>query len=137
MIERTFDYRIVNRLASWKVRVTRECLYLIEKNGDDILGLWSFEKYQDGVRIHADMTPKCRGKSAIESAQSAFQWIFDHLPANIIFAGIPADNKPACQIAVRSGMQYVRSEYEPKQGVNDIKNVEYIPTIRWFHLRRS
>ena len=102
MIERTLDYRIVNRLASWKVRISRECVYLLEKTGEEIQGLWSFEKYLDGIRIHADMGAKCRGRKAIESAKDAFGWVFKNIPVNVIYAGIPADNKPACQITSRS-----------------------------------
>ena len=104
MIQRTFDYRIVNRLASWKVRVSREFIYLIEKSGNEILGLWSLEKWKDGVRIHVDMGENCRGRKAIDSAKRAFGWVFDNLPVNMIYAGIPVEKKAACQIAARSGM---------------------------------
>ena len=131
MIERTFDYRIVRRLASWKVRVSREYIYLVEKKGSEILGLWSFEKWQDGIRIHADMTPRCRGKQAIESAKRSFNWIWDNTEFKRIYAGIPAKNKSACQIAYRSGMNNMR--YYDVGANNDY----HLKNTRWFELQRS
>lgn len=94
--------------------------------------MWSFEKYKDGVRIHADMGEKCRGSKAINSAINSFRWIFQHLPIDTIYAGIPAENKPACQIAVRSGM--VPKGIEDR-GMGDFK--ELSDKIRWFELKRS
>jgi hypothetical protein len=121
VIERTLDYRIINRLVSWKVRISRECVYLLEKQKKEIQGVWSFEKYKDGVRIHADMGKKCRGRKAVDSAVNSFRWIFQHTPSEAIYAGIPTENKPACQIAVKSGMDFT--------GESD--------NIRWFKLRRG
>lgn len=131
MIERTFDYRIINRLASWKVRISREVIYLLEKKGKEIQGVWTFEQYKDGLRIHADMGEGCRGRKAINSALDAFGWVFGNTPADAIYAGIPADNKPACQIAARSGMSDMRS-YSV-----EARNTDWILNERWFEIRRS
>ena len=121
MIERTEDYRIVSRMVAFKVVISSKCFYLMEKKGKEIMGIWSFEPYKDGLRIHADMGPKCRGRRAIESAKDAFKWIWGNTPARTIYAGIPAKNKPACRVASLAGMRYAGfSEtlryFELKQG---------------------
>jgi RimJ/RimL family protein N-acetyltransferase len=109
MIQRTFDYRIVNRLkGNWRVIISSECFYLLETNGKEAeaLGLWSLHKHEDGVMIHADMGPKCRGRKAIESAKSAFGWVFRNTDFKKIYAGIPKENKPACRVAAMAGMRF-------------------------------
>lgn len=106
MIERTEDYRIVNRFASWPVIVSSKVFYLIERNGKENLGLWALHEHKDGVMIHVDMGIKCRGKKVIESAKNAFKWIFSNTGFKKIYAGIPQENKPACRIASLAGMQF-------------------------------
>ena len=110
MIERTFDYRIVNRFASWKVRISSDYFYLIEKSFNEVLGLWSLEPHKDGLRIHADMGPKCRGKNAIESAKRAFKWVFENTEFKNIYAGIPKENRPACRVASFAGMRFTGND---------------------------
>ena len=121
MIERTEDYRIVNRMVAFKVVISSKCFYLMEKKGKEILGIWSFEPYKDGLRIHADMGMKCRGKQAIESAKNAFNWVFNNTEFKSIFAGIPHENKPACRVASFSGMRY--------SGFNDY--------CKWYELKEG
>ncbi len=107
MIERTFDYRIVNRLkGTWRIIVSSDVFYLLETNGKEALGLWSLHKYDDGVMIHADMGPKCRGRKAIESAKAAFAWIFRNTKFKKIYAKIPKENLPAQRIASLAGMRF-------------------------------
>lgn len=108
MIDRTFDYRKVCKLAPWKPIISREIIYLIE---DDI-GLWSFNKYLDGVLIHADMTRNCRGRRAVESAKSAFKWIFNNTDHEKIYAKIHVDKKAASCIAISSGMEFMHENDE-------------------------
>lgn len=106
MIHRTFDYRIVNRFASWPVPITSENFYLMENNGKKDLGLWALHKHKDGVMIHADMGLKCRGRKAIESAKNAFKWIFTNTHFKKIYAEIPNENLPACRVASLAGMRF-------------------------------
>lgn len=103
MINRCFDYRLIKKLVPWQPIISNKIIYLTEDN----VGIWSFHKYRDGVKIHADMGVKCRGKKAIESAKSAFQWIFKNTEFKKIYAEIPIQNKPACHVAVYSGMQFI------------------------------
>lgn len=110
MIERTFDYRRLKRLVYWQPIISSDIIYLVEHDGKDDFGVWSFIQDLSGIRIHADMTFKCRGKDAIESANSAFEWIFNNTYWNRIFAKISIHNKAACQIAVKSGMKYIKNE---------------------------
>lgn len=108
MIARTFDYRKVKKLLNHPLMISRQIIYLVD--GD--IGLWSFHKYLDGLMIHADMTLKCRGKRAVESAVNAFKWIFSNTESEIIYAEIPFDKRCASYIAVQSGMKYTHSDEE-------------------------
>jgi hypothetical protein len=110
MIERTFDYRRILRLVPWSPVISRKFYYLIAKGKGKDLGLWSFQPDRDGLRIHADLGPECRGKDAVESARAAFKWIFENTVNKIIYAGIPEENKPACLVASRAGMKFIRNE---------------------------
>lgn len=121
MIERTQDYRIINRMVGFKPIISNKCIYLAEKESADVRGIWSFEPHEDGVRIHADMGPKARGKKAIESAKRAFNWIFGNTSYRKIFAGIPTENRPACRVASLSGMRYVGFDEK----------------LRWFELQQG
>ena len=103
MIERTFDYRKVVRLAPWKPLISSEkAIYLL----DDKVNLWAFERYLDGWMIHAQMSVECRGRKAVESAKRAFQWIVENTGMIFIYAGIPISKKPACYVASWAGMEY-------------------------------
>lgn len=86
--------------------ISSECFYLLETNGKEALGLWSLHKHQDGVMIHADMGPKCRGRKAIESFKSAVDWIFRNTNFTKIYAGIPKENRAACRMASLAGMRF-------------------------------
>jgi RimJ/RimL family protein N-acetyltransferase len=112
VIERTFDYRIVNRFISWKPVISSSFFYLLEKQGSEPIGLWTFHPHKDGVMIHADMGKKCRGQKAIESAKRCFDWIWANTAFDKIYAGIPQENKPACRVASLAGMRYAGTEGE-------------------------
>lgn len=109
MVEVAKDYERVRQLASEPVIVSNAVGYLIEKQDNEDVGLWTLHRYrQTGcVQVHVDMTPKCLGRKAIDSAKRLFEWIFNNLGGNSIFAEIPKDNKPACVIAALSGMDYI------------------------------
>lgn len=118
MIERTFDYRKVKKMAPWPPVISSEVIYLL----DDDVGLWTFHNYLDGLMIHAEMTPQCRGESAMLSAKASFDWIFQNTNKTIIYAGIPIEKKPACYMAIWSGMTYTHTE-DNKRYYNMIKKV--------------
>lgn len=102
MIERTFDYRKVKKIAPWQPIISREVIYLLDNDKD----LWAFHKYLDGLMIHAEMSVNTRGGKARESAKRAFGWIFKNTKAKTIYAGIPEDRKRACYMAILSGMKF-------------------------------
>jgi len=109
VIEVAKDYERVRRLANEPVIKSPMVGYLIEKQGDEDIGLWTIHRYrQTGcVQVHVDMTPKCLGRKAIDSAKRLFKWVFDNLGCPSVFAEIPKGNKLACLIAVQSGMKPV------------------------------
>ncbi len=108
MIERTFDYRRIHRLAQEVPIISNRLYFLIEMEKDKDIGLWTLHRCEGGLRIHADMGVDCRGKKAIASARSAFNWVFKNTNYDIIYAGIPVKEKAACQIASRAGMNFKR-----------------------------
>jgi RimJ/RimL family protein N-acetyltransferase len=110
VIERTFDYRIVNRFADFVPVIDREFFYLREKDNDKTLGVWTLHPYKDGVLIHAGMGARCRGKMAIRSAKRCFDWIWSNTAFDKIYARIPQENKPACRVASLAGMRYAGTE---------------------------
>ena len=121
MIERTEDYRRAKRFISWPLVISNSFYYLMEIEGIEDIGVWTLHPHKDGVMVHADMGQNCRGRKAVESLKAAFKWIWDNTPFKSIYAGIPADNKPACQVASKAGMGYAGNSgtlrlFELKQG---------------------
>ncbi len=112
MISRSFDYRRIKKIVKWQPIISQEIIYLIESSNDEDLGLWSFHKHLNGLMIHADMTLRCRGRRAIESAINAFKWIFDNKKSEIIYAEIEFEKRDASYIAIQSGMKYTHSDNE-------------------------
>lgn len=104
MIERSTNYRRIKKLVEWPLIISIKIIYLIESlNGID-KGIWSFEPWGEGMKIHADMQSNFRGKQAIESGKEAFRWIFQNTNADFIYAGILRENMKACHAAAKSGM---------------------------------
>lgn len=97
-------------MAPWPPVISSEVIYLI----DEDRGLWVFHEYKDGLIIHVEMNPDCRGKEAIEKCKAAIDWAFENTGAKIIYAEIPKENKPSCHNAVRSGMIFT-NETENKR----------------------
>ena len=110
MITRTFDYRRVKNIVEWPVVVSKDIIYL----SDDDKGIWTVHDYKDGVMIHADMTLKCRGKRAVESAKNAFKWIFENTENKIIYAKISIEKPAASYIAIASGMKFTHNNNEDR-----------------------
>ena len=103
MIKRTFDYRIVRRMVDWpNIVVSREVFYLLY-NGS---GLFSFHKHRDGLMIHANMSDKCRGRTALDGVKEAFEWIVKNTGVKNIYAEIPEDNKVSWYMASFCGMEF-------------------------------
>lgn len=60
--------------------------------------LWTLHDVDDDLMIHANMNTK-KGKFAIESAKSCFNWIFENTDYKKIVAHVPKENRKACIIA--------------------------------------
>jgi len=109
-VERTFDYRLVKRLAPWPPVISRKVIYLVEPNK----GLWAFHEHLDGLISHIEMAPDCRGKEAIELSKQALEWVFDNLSVDTIYAGIPKSNKPACHNAKHIGYKFTHEDADKR-----------------------
>ncbi len=90
--------------------MTSEIFYLMEiKNGED-LGVWVIHPWRDGLMIHVRMGENCRGRKAVDSAKSAFKWLFENTEFKIIYAAIPSKTRTAQFVASWSGMKYILTE---------------------------
>lgn len=107
MIERCLSYRRIKKagLVDWPLVISSRMFYLMELVDGQDIGIWSFEAHDKGMKIHANMGEKCRGRKAIESAKEAFQWIFKNTNTEFIYAEIPRFNKKACYVASWAGMK--------------------------------
>ncbi len=112
MIARSFDYRIIKRLLSWRVIPSSEIIYLEEWKAVQPVGVWSLHRHADGLMIHADMSPACRGKDAARSAVNAFDWVAKNTPHRKIYARIAKAIKHACRLAVLAGMTFAHEDDE-------------------------
>lgn len=119
MIERTFDYRKIKRLAGGFPVVSSECIYLVD-NEKYVWGLSPF-KGDYLISIH-DNGPT--GKEFIKSARKMFEWIFEHTDAMAIYGQIHKDNKPVRFIASHCGMKRAY-EQDSTLFYKVIKNVKY------------
>lgn len=103
MIERTFDYRIIKRIMGkdkYPV-ISSKLIYLL----DEKIGVWTCDKYLDGIMMHIDILKEARGKKALDATKKAFQWLFDK-GYKIIYAGIPEERKHVCNFALSAGMEF-------------------------------
>lgn len=110
MLERTFDYRIVNKLAWWTPMISKKVIYLL----DNKINLWAFYWWNDGYMVHAAMSQSCRGRKASISVKKAFKWIADHTSAKKIYAAIKPEKKHAGMLAISVGMEYTHTLNETR-----------------------
>ena len=107
MIERTYDYREIKKVAPWDVVISVKIIYLIDRGS----GLWVFHKHKDGMICHVEMDKNCRGSEAVEKCKEALQWVFNEFKKiNTVYAEIPKENKPACHNVVRVGFYFTHEE---------------------------
>ena len=107
-MERTFDYRIINKMAPWDPVISSKIIYLVDENA----GVWVFHEHKDGMISHVEMKENCRGADAVEQCKKAIEWIFENTDTKVIYAEIDNDNKPACHNAVRCGFTFIKEEDE-------------------------
>ena len=120
MIERTFDYSLVEKMAQWKPVFSSKFIYLID-NG---LNLWAFREYLDGLLICSGTDLDGRGKWVIESIRASFKWIFGNTDTSVIYAAIPTEEKGDCCKAVKSGMKFKYTK--EKLDYYEVRGVEFL-----------
>ncbi len=106
MIERTFDYRKIKKMAPWPPVISSKIIYLIEED----CGLWTFNEHLDGLMIHVEMSLNHRGKESIGKGKEALMWIFNNTETEKIYAVISKDNRPACHNAVHAGLEFTHED---------------------------
>ena len=118
MIERTFDYRILNRLIAWRPFITHELIYLLQDKKNVI----TFEHYKDGVMLHVDICKEYRGKKAVAAVMEGFDWIGKNFNIDKIYARVPKQRKDVRHFAISLGMRLTHTEknnifYEVQHGI--------------------
>jgi len=106
MIERTFDYRIVKKIAGEVPVISSQWIYLIDEDRESV---WAFEKYLDGLMIHVSALKIARGKKTVQSAKLVFKWLEDKDFKNI-YACIARELKHVCNFSIAIGMRFTHSE---------------------------
>lgn len=114
MIERTFDYRVVKKIAGKVPFISSKVIYLVYEKEM----VWAFEEYLDGLLIHVSVLKSARGKKAVEATKMAFEWLQDNGFINI-YACISQKLKDVCHFAIAIGMKFTHKE------TRKIANIEY------------
>lgn len=55
--------------------------------------------------LHTIILPAFRGKTAVDAAKAAGQWMFDHTRCMKVVTHVPMGNLPAITLAIRCGMK--------------------------------
>jgi len=103
MIERSFDYRKIQKMAPWQPVISSKIIYLI----DEKYGLWILHKYLNGLEFHVEMNTRCRGKEAIKQGRKALKWVFDNTDISVIYANVSKVQKHVCYYARQLGMKFI------------------------------
>jgi len=106
MIERTFDYRVVKKIAGKVPVISSKMIYLIDEERQVV---WAFEEYLDGLMIHVSVLKSGRGKKAVDATKMAFKWLQDNGFKNI-YACIAQKLKDVCHFAIAIGMKFTHNE---------------------------
>jgi hypothetical protein len=105
IIERTFDYRLVNKIAGKVPVISSKMIYLVYEKEM----VWAFEEYLDGLMIHVSVLKSARGKKAVEVSKMAFKWLHDNGFKNV-YACISQNLKDVCHFAIAIGMKFTHKE---------------------------
>jgi len=100
VIARTFDYRLIKRLAGEVPCVSNEIIYLVDGGY-----LWYLSSFRDGLVLHRSYKTPCKGKEGKRSGLEVFKWVFENTKYDRIYGQIEKDDKPARYMASYAGME--------------------------------
>lgn len=106
MIEYCRDFRRIKRASDFPIHISREICYFMEVQDGKDVGVWLAHPYRDGLSLHADLGPECRGKAAATSARNVLNWLFEHNFSNI-YAVIPPDRHSVRTLAQAVGFEFM------------------------------
>lgn len=89
---------------AWRPECAPYLLYLLCREGDEVLGLWLFVIRGACWETHACMLPGAWGAQATRCARELFAWLWRATPCRRLVASIPVYNRPALAFAARIGM---------------------------------
>lgn len=128
-IERTYDYDLAKAILAhpsiyaWMVSdgapkpqdvqidVSGFTYYLLVKTDDGaLLGMFICVPYRNTsvcYEIHTCLLPCGRGRNAIFAYEAGMEWLRQHTGCKKVIGNICEDNKPALQIALRTGNKII------------------------------
>jgi hypothetical protein len=83
--------------------ITEDIHYLMVMDGAKKAGLWIFDPYEDGLKIHAGMLPAHRGDIAVSSVNEAMDYAFTL--TDVIYAEVDEDLNNVIGFAQKVGFQ--------------------------------
>lgn len=107
MIERTFDFRRVKRMApEWRICISPECYYLIAVVDGDDVGAFYYHPFSDGTECHVNFIRGFRGKQCLDEYRKAIVWMADNTNCETLYGNIPTGNRGAIAMARNSGLDF-------------------------------
>jgi RimJ/RimL family protein N-acetyltransferase len=89
---------------AWRPEFAPYLLYVLCRDGDEVLGLWLFVIRGACWETHACMLPGVWGAQATRCAREMFAWLWRSTPCCRLIASVPSYNRPALAFAARIGM---------------------------------
>lgn len=121
--ERTFDYELVRKVIThpkiwphvtddysappdiWKPAETQLVWYVLAKDGDEILGVWTLIPENSVCwKIHTTLLPSAWGDRAKAAARSLAPWVWENTPCRRVITDVPENNRLALKFAKDAGM---------------------------------
>ncbi len=92
--------------ADWKPRTDEEIIYLIARDGDEVLGMFIF--FPDNPvcwDVHVCMLPSAWGPRSLAAFLEMFQWVWANTNCMRIVGAVPKWNRRAALFALKAGME--------------------------------
>ena len=90
---------------AWRPQFAPYLLYLLAKDGDEVLGVFAYEIRGACWEVHLAMLPGAWGPRASLAWAEMLAWLWAHTPCRRLIASVPAYNRIALHFAKRGGMR--------------------------------
>jgi RimJ/RimL family protein N-acetyltransferase len=79
-------------------------LYLVPKDGAEVLGVWLFEARGACWEIHTSFLPEAWGPRARQASAEMLAWLWSHTACRRLITNVPSYNRRALRFAERAGL---------------------------------